>query len=667
MERIDRKELLKLARVLTLLSKQKGQPATYLRTVDLLANAAPQGREPADPVQSETGSRPRPQHGARVSYSVLRRMLGGVNDATGATLKAMDTLKALAAPGSVPPLVLWPEGPASGVYVTPSWKSAQAAIVRYTAATHSALSFTDWARFAQGPMVDLQPSQDYTRLYLRHSRHYREPSGIFSARLVNEASGTLIVIGPIPFSQHELFESAQKLHEGCLLANECGHRVIAVIQTPRPRELSRDLERALEIPEYYDHDYVRAALRGIVEPDGHLIAGFPADWNLPDETNVEGLTKNGFSWGLQGEAACVTHEPQNGVDSSNSPIRPPAEPSEAETDVHWEALASGESEIAKDTRSWREAVWATSATFARQALAAPPGLTEAARSVLLRSPVPSEAVPAHLMRLLEEAVTRRDTGLLMVGGLQESFERTLLLAEVLAATEAVGPAALVLPAYRLDGAERYLRIQECADGTQRVRSRCYPQLPLFPSVESAYEKGYRRIAMEYECEPYHPVASEIVRRHAQDVCFIVCINGIGAQDAFAYLTSADWGTLECLIGVLTWVRFQGAHAPLALCDAFVPGDQAINPKLYERAADALYACRQLEWEAQALKLLDSSSVSALELRQYLLAWDVLEGDDSELMQQTQRVEGLRVWLIEKLLAGREPSDSLARTIRRRYN
>jgi hypothetical protein len=297
----------------------------------------------------------------------------------------------------------------------------------------------------------------------------------------------------------------------------------------------------------------------------------------------------------------------------------------------------------------------------------------AATDLAAKLRVSANAIPNALRELLGKALVRRNTGLMLLGGRPEARERTLLLAEALVATQAVGAPALVLPWHRLESPVAHLEEDEV---NTQARSRRLPNLPVFHTFEGAYAAGHRRIVVEHDSHPYPPVPVGFIRDHAHELCVIACLDDLDATDAFTRamndgathrppLSRADrpmrWHDLQNLIGVLTWVRAEAEQGPLSICDAFVPGDTALNGSRYETPSAAVHSGRQLRWETQLIELLDEGAVAPNRLQSCLSAWGLLESEDIEAFGQPVRPEALRVWIWEKLLArDQAPNRSFAR-------
>jgi hypothetical protein len=270
------------------------------------------------------------------------------------------------------------------------------------------------------------------------------------------------------------------------------------------------------------------------------------------------------------------------------------------------------------------------------------------------TPQPLNDVPVELLTLLRQGAARRDTGLLILGGcpIGGGWRRPLLV-EALAATAPVGPAAEVRAAHPVEGVDEGRQEQASGNGHDLARAPFGPPLPVFESAATALERGYRRIVIECQNPPNGGQRDALVSDPGGLVCVIACVPGFDARSAFVSLTRADWDALEGLLGVLSWVRLPGAHGSFTLCDAFTPSRRLVYRSRYADATDALYAGRQLSWEAQAVGHLEAGRVEPWRLRQQLLAWGLLEPGETEVMRETHREQdlhvALRCWLQERLL------------------
>jgi hypothetical protein len=222
-----------------------------------------------------------------------------------------------------------------------------------------------------------------------------------------------------------------------------------------------------------------------------------------------------------------------------------------------------------------------------------------------------------------------------------------MLAETLAVTKAMGPAGMVIPAHRFCGTDLF---------TLSTWPRRFPDFPVFPSVESAYASGCRRIALEYHCDPYRPLPIELLVEYADAVCFIFSVDDVSCGEAFEWATASTWQDLHRLVGALCWSGFQGTRHAVALYDAFVPDGRSLDADQYERPADVVREGRQLRWERQALRILDSNQVTWRQLRHHLYISGLIDPDlDFDAADCSRTQEGLRDWLLDQLISLRRPT------------
>jgi hypothetical protein len=238
----------------------------------------------------------------------------------------------------------------------------------------------------------------------------------------------------------------------------------------------------------------------------------------------------------------------------------------------------------------------------------------------------------ELKMLLRRRVIRRSTGLVLVGGREVHAERRQLLSIALAATRVAGPAVRVPASYRVERTD----------------------LPVMLSLQAAYGAGYRRIVLEDVGETYY--SNELLQQYAENACLIVVTSDVNAKSVFTRTTASNWAALDGLLGALTSVRLEGASEWMTLCDAFVQEGRPVNRNRYESALDAMQACRQLQWENQALAHLNAGRVTAARLREQILAWGMLSSEESDVIRHVERREAprLRIWLYETLLARGKP-------------
>jgi hypothetical protein len=261
----------------------------------------------------------------------------------------------------------------------------------------------------------------------------------------------------------------------------------------------------------------------------------------------------------------------------------------------------------------------------------------------------SRQLPRELASLLEVGLGLRRRGFLVVGGGCLSVERELLFTAALEVTENFGPVALVFSSYDREVEENLEAVS--TDTSQRLlRSQRFPFLPLFPSIESAYASGYRRIACwgdfgQCDLSPY-----------AQDVCFVIGIESVEATEAFSVGTGAGqhasrWGILDGVIAVLCWGNLYGEKGTFSVYDAFVPSAAPIKRHRYEAVWDAVRAHRELQWEQQVNDLLAAGQVTSEDVRGYLLESELIPCDEDNEWDRVSTARGLRAWLSKRTKAG----------------
>ena len=276
------------------------------------------------------------------------------------------------------------------------------------------------------------------------------------------------------------------------------------------------------------------------------------------------------------------------------------------------------------------------------------------------NPLSRDAFPDEFTDLLHLAILRRRTGLLLLGSPPVSSERELMLTEALAVTADIGLAGFVLDTHLSAGVDIYAHGLQTGVGSLFACSKQFQDLPRFPSVQKAYAGGCRRIALEYDkhnCEPYCPLPFEQLVEYANDVCLILTVDHVSCESAFEWTTASasTWQDLDHLIGVLCWSVFPGTRHAVALYDAIVPADPSLRPHQFDIPADAVRDGRQLRWERQALRLLDSNQITWRQLWNHLYTAGIIDPDlEFGAAGNTRTKEGLRDWLVNQLIHLRTP-------------
>lgn len=219
-----------------------------------------------------------------------------------------------------------------------------------------------------------------------------------------------------------------------------------------------------------------------------------------------------------------------------------------------------------------------------------------------------DAIPPSARALLQKAVSERSAGLLIFG--TEVFKDhpgIEMVAAALALTEHAGPAARIMPRDRSTPAKDWL-VPEAIK-----------QLPFLPSIESAYDQGYRRMI-------YSPNYSDgdTLLKYAKDV---LLIGGTYHSDVDDVFMSAIRGNrlrqesdlLAHVIALLGVKHVPGKRGAVTACDLIImqPGMRPTEPLKFEDILTFLQKNRILKWEDQMTALLDSDEVTGAKLKEAL--------------------------------------------------
>jgi hypothetical protein len=239
----------------------------------------------------------------------------------------------------------------------------------------------------------------------------------------------------------------------------------------------------------------------------------------------------------------------------------------------------------------------------------PLGLGRRAPKTLVLNP--SRVLPQVLAEALEEGIARRRNGFVFVGGWEEKPSRFQLLETALPYTNYAGPAARILT----DDRHGY-------DGDPPLSS-AFAGLPVFPSLESAYRSGYRRMVIE---RPH--AARESLLRYADSVCFLLS-GGMSWQASDMLLRAVDHSTQDApqvaskIVAVLAMGEIEGAKGNFTVYDALPAFLTVPPPELGFAALEQLIeGQRSVRWEDQVANLLDAGSVTPNEATNSLRGIDL---------------------------------------------
>ena len=216
-----------------------------------------------------------------------------------------------------------------------------------------------------------------------------------------------------------------------------------------------------------------------------------------------------------------------------------------------------------------------------------------------------DAIPATALHHLQSALAERSTGILVFGSSEiEEHGAIELVAASLALTAHLGPAARVMPRHRGTPAKDW-QVPEAIK-----------QIPFLPSVQSAYEQGYRRIIFDASY-----ARSEFLLDYSDDVLFITGVYGNAVMDACMELLrgtglSAKDEILARIIAILGVMPFSTATGPESANDLLVMNGAKQAPfKDFKAIGDFLKAHRVLKWEDDIARLLDEQRISTEELKE----------------------------------------------------
>lgn len=236
------------------------------------------------------------------------------------------------------------------------------------------------------------------------------------------------------------------------------------------------------------------------------------------------------------------------------------------------------------------------------------------------TPVPNtattDAIPAEVLPHLERALAGRSAGILVAGSsVIEEHWAIDLVTSLLAVTQNLGMACRIMPRDRSTPAKDF------------VVPEPVKALPFLPSVETAYNQGYRRMIVA-------PVYTdiELLDAYADDVLFICGSHGADVAETLRSMTGMGFlGKGQTLMKHLVAV-FAVANLELkgkksaSVCDMYVPRPETLPPgdDAYGKVMAAVRAARVLRWEDQVIPLLHSKAISLVALEKEFRRCDELE-------------------------------------------
>lgn len=212
--------------------------------------------------------------------------------------------------------------------------------------------------------------------------------------------------------------------------------------------------------------------------------------------------------------------------------------------------------------------------------------------------ITTQRIPEVLETTLKQAVTKRPYGIIALGYSHDADSSVARLEALLPLTEIVGSAARIQPTFRLGYSKNGSPLSPHFEG-----------IPIFPSIESAYAHGYRRIVIE---SPYHG-AIEAMVEYADKVCFLIPsyenhIEGIlintlsGRLDKNNRLSLIN--AILCIADITTDTEIH------VVCEAFVGSASAQIPDdSYDKFWEYIKSHRSVRWEDQLTELLAANKVT----------------------------------------------------------
>ncbi|MDP3246429.1 MAG: glyoxalase superfamily protein [Polaromonas sp.] len=218
----------------------------------------------------------------------------------------------------------------------------------------------------------------------------------------------------------------------------------------------------------------------------------------------------------------------------------------------------------------------------------------------------TQKLPQVLEDALRQGVSQRPYGVIVLGVTPSDKPRRALLEAVLPLTEHAGPAVRIQPTFRSGYGK---------DDTPL--SPHFAGLAIFPSVESAYAHGFRRMVIE---SSYHGVSKAMAAR-AGDVCFM--LTSYSTEVAGAWMDAMprhqDWPDgLESIIALLCVADIENKKESFVVCDAFVAGaPSAPEGARVGALMEHLEAHRVIRWQDQLEPLLAERRVTAVQAKKAL--------------------------------------------------
>jgi hypothetical protein len=222
--------------------------------------------------------------------------------------------------------------------------------------------------------------------------------------------------------------------------------------------------------------------------------------------------------------------------------------------------------------------------------------------VIVQSVATVDAIPRPARAPVQDALAERASGLLVFGSVLTGDHWAIdLVASGLALTEHTGPAARIMPRHRSTPAK---------DWGEHVPD-AIKQLPYLPSIESAYDQGYRRMVITSGYTD-----AQTLLDYGDDVLFITGGYASAVDDAF--MSTMRGGSrqvenelLKLVIALLCVTPVPTTRGDIGITDLFLSSDSRQVPNQFmklDELLDFITENRFLRLEEQLAPILDSGEV-----------------------------------------------------------
>lgn len=230
------------------------------------------------------------------------------------------------------------------------------------------------------------------------------------------------------------------------------------------------------------------------------------------------------------------------------------------------------------------------------------------RLVQVRGVATVDAIPAAALPALEAAIARRRSGILLFGtSVIEEYAAMELVAASLALTEYAGPAARIMPRSRGTPAKDWL----VPDAIK--------ELPFLPSIECAYDQGYRRMIFA----PSYTKPDRLLA-YGKD-CLLIAGTFAASEVSDVFMSAMRGGNireesdlLALLIAALGVKRIPTKKGEAVVPDLFVLREKRdVSALKFEEIMKFLEDNRTLKWQDELTTLLDSGTLTVAGVKKAL--------------------------------------------------